>query len=202
MLVKRRPKGDETYRRTWTLPGRLRDFLIVRNGDLREEDEIVLDPLGLAADIDLWLDDPVHRRTLIEIYESTSLFPLTQTVARTGAEIARYLKPRLEQIFLDGTFFPVRLPKTLRSWGEPGEIPETQVERVAAVQPELTWTAIQLIDDRGQPVPSEQYSLELPDGSIRNGSLDGEGQARADGIPHGQCKVSFPRIDGREWHPA
>ena len=97
----------------------------------------------------------------------------------------------------------VRRPKTIRSWGEPGE-DEEEITKKAPVSPktELTWIEIQLVDEQDRPVPSEQYSIELPDGSVRNGSLDAEGLARLDGLQPGTCKVTFPRLDGREWRPA
>jgi hypothetical protein len=194
---------DETFRRTWTLPGRLRDFLVVRRLDLRDDDEIIVDRLALSVDLDWWLQDPVFQRTLIEIWESSSLFPLTQTGLFTRAELIRFLKPRLEELFLQGPMTLVRAPRTIRSWGEPGE-DEEEVAKKAPVSPktELTWIEIQLVDEQDRPVPSEQYSIELPDGSVRNGSLDANGLARLDGLQPGTCKVTFPRLDGREWRPA
>ena len=194
---------DETFRKTWTLPGRLRDFLIVRRLDLRDDDEIIVDRLALSVDLDWWLQDPVFQRTLIEIWESSSLFPLTQTGLFTRAEQIRFLKPRLEELFLQGPMVLVRRPKTIRSWGEPGE-DEEEITKKAPVSPktELTWIEIQLVDEQDRPVPSEQYSIELPDGLVRNGSLDAEGLARLDGLQPGTCKVTFPRLDGREWRPA
>ena len=194
---------DETFRRTWTLPGRLRDFLIVRRLDLRDDDEIIVDRLALSVDLDWWLQDPVFHRTLIEIWESSSLFPLTQTGLFTRAEQIRFLKPRLEELFLQGPMVLVRRPKTIRSWGEAGE-DEEEITKQTPVSPktELTWIEIQLVDEQDRPVPSEQYSIELPDGLVRNGSLDAEGLARLDGLQPGTCKVTFPRLDGREWRPA
>ena len=34
------------------------------------------------------------------------------------------------------------------------------------------------------------------------GRLDEDGRAYIDGIPAGECRIRFPRIDGREWRPA
>jgi type VI secretion system secreted protein VgrG len=64
------------------------------------------------------------------------------------------------------------------------------------------WIAIQLVDEEGNPVPGEQYSITLPDGSVASGSLDGNGKARVDGIPDpGSCKVTFPNLDQSVWKP-
>lgn len=73
---------------------------------------------------------------------------------------------------------------------------------VAATQAEKkTWIEIELKDDDGNPVPGERYRIKLPDGSTREGSLDANGRARADGINPGTAQVSFPDIDADDWHP-
>ena len=71
-------------------------------------------------------------------------------------------------------------------------------------QPELetTWIEIVLLDEQGAPVGGEEYRITLPDGAVRTGRLDERGFARLDGITHGVCDITFPRIDGREWGPS
>ena len=61
-----------------------------------------------------------------------------------------------------------------------------------------SWISFDLKDDKGTAVPNEPYEVTLPDGSIRTGSLDGEGRARLDGIPPGQCQIKFPQKDKNE----
>jgi len=63
----------------------------------------------------------------------------------------------------------------------------------------LVWIEIELVDEENQPVPGEQYRIELPDGSVVEGSLDSQGKARRDGIPPGNCKVTFPNLDKEAW---
>ncbi len=58
------------------------------------------------------------------------------------------------------------------------------------------------MDEDGNPVPNEKYKIVLPDGSIQEGSLNGEGKVRFDSIVAGNAQVSFPDIDGNEWKPA
>jgi hypothetical protein len=67
---------------------------------------------------------------------------------------------------------------------------------------ETTWIELELVDDAGEPVPSEPFVVELSDGTKRNGSLDSRGKARIEGIPHGACKVTFSGFDAREWGAA
>jgi len=53
-----------------------------------------------------------------------------------------------------------------------------------------------------RPIAGENYSLELPDGTIRRGQLDIEGKARIEGIEEsGTCRLRFPRRDATMWGP-
>jgi len=63
-----------------------------------------------------------------------------------------------------------------------------------------TWVEIELLDDQGNPVGGARYSIELPDGSVHNGTLDSQGVARYDGIIPGACSINFPDYDGKDWH--
>jgi uncharacterized Zn-binding protein involved in type VI secretion len=61
------------------------------------------------------------------------------------------------------------------------------------------WVEIELLDESRKPVPNEPYRIELPDGSVTEGSTDDRGRARVDGIDPGNCKISFPSLDKRSW---
>jgi hypothetical protein len=63
------------------------------------------------------------------------------------------------------------------------------------------WIIIRLRDEDGHPLDGQPYVLTLPDGSELNGTLDREGRARHDGIPKGQCKVTFPGLAPDEFLP-
>ena len=64
------------------------------------------------------------------------------------------------------------------------------------------WVEIELKDEDGDPLAKEPYEITLADGTVSAGVLDENGRARLDGVAAGQCKVSFPQIDAREWRPA
>ncbi|MBK6534512.1 MAG: carboxypeptidase regulatory-like domain-containing protein [Deltaproteobacteria bacterium] len=68
---------------------------------------------------------------------------------------------------------------------------------------ELTWIAIRLEydDDSGQGVAYARYVLKLPDGEVREGQLDRDGNARLDGLHPGMCEVTFPEHDSRKGAP-
>lgn len=61
------------------------------------------------------------------------------------------------------------------------------------------WISIQLVDERGHAVPNEDYKITLPDGSAVEGTLDRLGSAKIAGIDPGNCKVSFPNFDAKDW---
>jgi type VI secretion system secreted protein VgrG len=65
--------------------------------------------------------------------------------------------------------------------------------------PRLDWIEIVLKDDQGNAMPGEEYLVVAPDGERHFGQLDENGFARIAELPPGECKVSFPRIDKREW---
>lgn len=66
---------------------------------------------------------------------------------------------------------------------------------------EKTWIKIQLLDDLDRPAAGRRYRVELPDGTVREGTLDAMGQAKETGIDHGKCKISFPDLDADVWRP-
>jgi uncharacterized Zn-binding protein involved in type VI secretion len=61
------------------------------------------------------------------------------------------------------------------------------------------WVEIELVDQDGKAVPNEPYSIQLPDGTVSEGSTDSDGLARVDGIDPGNCQITFPSLDQRSW---
>ena len=64
-----------------------------------------------------------------------------------------------------------------------------------------SWIEIQLIGEDDQPIPSVNYAITLPGGTIVSGTLDRQGMARVANLPPGMCKVSFPDLDKDAWTP-
>ena len=79
--------------------------------------------------------------------------------------------------------------------------PEVVPSSVPPVQA-ATWIAIEVVDDSGDPVPSELVRIELSNGSIREVELSAEGRARLENIASGLCKVSFPNLAAKTWRAA
>jgi type VI secretion system secreted protein VgrG len=63
----------------------------------------------------------------------------------------------------------------------------------------LTWIAIQLVDEDGEPVAEASYEVTLPDGSVRTGKLGGDGRAEERGVQAGTCQVRFPELQDEAW---
>lgn len=99
---------------------------------------------------------------------------------------------------------------------DPGEVAEAKAEQIekkegkygsTPVTPYTAdpdkegWIEVELIDEEDQPVPGEKYKIELPDGSVAEGTLDEKGLARIDGIDSGTCKITFPELDKEAWEP-
>lgn len=101
---------------------------------------------------------------------------------------------------------------------DPGKTAETKTQQQAAGEgkygasaakphkkdpTKTSWIEIVLIDEADQPVPGEAYRITLPDGeTVAEGTLDGRGFARVDGIDPGTCQITFPRLDAEAWEPA
>jgi hypothetical protein len=75
-------------------------------------------------------------------------------------------------------------------------------QREAGETQQLTWISIDLKDTQGRPIPHEPYRIKLSDGTYREGSLDDQGFARIEGIPPGECQITYPRLHRAEWRRA
>ncbi len=80
--------------------------------------------------------------------------------------------------------------------GEDGPPVEAAAAAAAKEEPkeEKHWIEIELLaeDEPHDPVAFAKYVVELPDGAVIEGYLDEKGKARIEGVPKGQCKVTFP----------
>ena len=61
------------------------------------------------------------------------------------------------------------------------------------------WIGIELTERDGSPVPGEPYVVEFADGRKITGKLDTLGRVRLEGVAPGDCTVTFPERDAREW---
>jgi hypothetical protein len=66
---------------------------------------------------------------------------------------------------------------------------------------ETDWLLIELRDHEGNPAKGAKYRVELPDGSVIEGTLDENGRAGVEGIDPGSCTVTFPEFAEEAWNP-
>jgi hypothetical protein len=81
---------------------------------------------------------------------------------------------------------------------KPFKPPETAQEK----ETKKSWIEIELVDMDDKPVPGARYRVTLPDESVDEGTLDGDGFARVEGFEPGPCKISFPELDTDAWEDA
>lgn len=65
-----------------------------------------------------------------------------------------------------------------------------------------SWIEVELVDQKGRPVPHERYRVVPPGGAKPvEGFLDEHGYARVGGIDPGTCTITFPDLDAASWKP-
>lgn len=92
---------------------------------------------------------------------------------------------------------PGQVPPLFREEPPPASEPPPEDQPTA-------WLEVSLMDDSDPPAPvaGAKYVVELADGTVIEGYLDGQGKARIEGIQEGSAKVSFPDYDAGDWQPA
>jgi hypothetical protein len=165
-----------------------------------------------AANLDRWCADDAAWPRLHRLYES-----LTGEVLRapTAVDIEERIKPRLRRALEGGRLLVFDGPRASATQAPAAELgvhgkkpekvaapppaPKRAPRVMKAPPPELTFIEIVLADEDGVPAAGERYEVRLPNGEIRSGTLDEDGKARVERIPDGQCEVTFPDLDGRDW---
>lgn len=71
-----------------------------------------------------------------------------------------------------------------------------ETESLTPASEPKTWIEIELLDMDGKPMPGERYEVTLPDGSVREGTLDGNGRAYFGGLDPGSAEIRWPDRDG------
>lgn len=95
---------------------------------------------------------------------------------------------------------PAPLPRVCLQRPDAAEIPTDAGGPVEEL--ENDFIELLLVGEDGQPVGGHRYTVKLPNGEERDGTLNSQGFARIDGIPSGQCRVTFPELDAAAWQLA
>jgi type VI secretion system secreted protein VgrG len=80
-----------------------------------------------------------------------------------------------------------------------GKYGAAHVEPYSPDEEKTSWVEIELVGEDESPIPGERYRVELPDGTVAEGTLDENGCARVDGIDPGNCNITFPNLDQDAW---
>jgi uncharacterized protein (DUF2345 family) len=81
-----------------------------------------------------------------------------------------------------------------KKWGRARVTPNAK--NTLIVPPTLE---IHLIDNDDNPVAGEPYRVTTAKGRVIKGNLDADGKADIRLPQPGECKVSFPKLDGALW---
>ena len=205
-------------RKEWRLPLH-GDWVVVRSWDVDGDEESLRDPT-IPAQLRRWSTDVFYSRVLLDMART-----LWGGVEQGRAQKDRWntLLPRLEDAFRRGTLVLVKRRRTAPSSTGGGAADDADSgadkgqdrdrDRDARTgssssgsggtpRKPKTWVAVRLVDQDGEPVPYEAYKLVLPDGTVQEGNLDDTGEVYVSGIDPGECQISFPNLDQKEWKPA
>lgn len=182
----------------WHLSGGFGGVLLVdRRADAPLGRAHAITPESAAFRVVEWFPsgagEVVTRACLSEIAGS---FGATASVPHTDT---RALQEIVARALREGRLVAYRVEPVLSGGGAPlpAEPPPSEEPPPAE---EKTWIAIELLTKKdAKPVAGARYSLKLPDGSTRAGSLNGQGLARVEGIDEGECDVDFPDYAPKEW---
>jgi hypothetical protein len=193
------------FRRSW----KLRGYTVVQGRDVRAEDDVVRRPLFIASELDRHMRDTLFQRSIVQMF--TDVFGVSMLGGLDDSRLSD-IKTRLSHAFQTGRLVLVRT--SYRSSGSPGtkeapemppqeaEVPPPAPAPHGAPAPVKTFVEVKLVDQDGKPVPNERYRLKLPDGSVKDGRLNDSGSVRFDGIDPGNCDISFPDLDTKDWKAA
>lgn len=170
--------------------------LCERGADERVRGELSIEPL-LSQCLRRFTCGPARDRELRALLDARACFA---TAHRLGEDEVIAAVARL---VLRGelTLRRRELPP-LSTWGDAGEAAEAEAEAPPASQEITTWIEIELVEHDGTPVGGEPYRVIAADGRIIEGSLDGRGFARVDGVAPGTGTVLFPKRDRSDWDGA
>jgi hypothetical protein len=199
-------EGNECHRREWPIPPIVGKWVVVRWWELIEDEEVFYEPSLIRIALRKWIQD-THGEMLLRQLCNGLWVDLGHR--QFSPQVWETLLPRLEDEFRLRRLALVRQRSVPRGGGRPQEeaaAPLAQQSSTGASsqssKKEKTWIAVRLIDVNGRPVPNERYRIVLPDRSTREGSLDEAGQVLVEQINPGQCDISFPDLDARDWSPA
>jgi len=148
-----------------------------------------------------WLDSS-DAAVLQEMYEAVGGFRPSGLSALQRRDERERMAERLADAFFSGELVALRMERVLRDPRVKRRTPSEDFSKPPEPAKELTYVAIEMVDEDGKPVSGVRYRITLPGGVVREGRLGATGYARLDGVDPGSCKISFPDLDGSSWSKA
>ncbi len=184
-----KPDEPGKGRWVWRLEGTGGLFQIVRGVDVWPDDQAE-DRVRAATYVSRWCEDTMAATTLREISASVLGARPKSTQELRQVVVAAFQSRRLAL---------VRRPITTRGGGsrQGDESPAPPVpQRPPKKAPEeKTWFKCQLLDEDGEKMANEKYTLKDSNGATRQGKLDADGCVYIPKIlVPGMCTISFPEI--------
>lgn len=198
-------------RKAWHLRIHGCKYLVVRRMDLEEGEQFVERPLLTTTTFDRWLKDAATARRLADMLSSVTALP-----ARGALENKRWLSARLDEAFRKGRLVLLQPEEEVvtapaasgggagsqnQSNAAPPPVPPRGGAGAGAA-PTKTWIEFKLVDNNDKPIPNERYKVKLTDGTISEGHLSAGGTVRFANIDPGNCDISFPDLDAKDWAAA
>lgn len=155
--------------KTWRLQSGSDVLIIKRRSDLAKNDGPAVNPSSFTTSLDRWFADPLSRKAVLDMYESTGSHSLQP--GRTSSKIlASTVKPQLEKAFQRGDLVALRVapPPTIVA-GLPSAPPTPPSPASASVKPVKPAAALAkaklrvvLIDKDGKAISGKAWELLSP----------------------------------------
>jgi len=182
------PESKGSVRRVWPLDVMGSNYWAIRARDL-QVDEV---PLSAST------ASQVIERAMVHPKDIGQLSNLQQAVADSGLRSTSKLnRSSILRAFSTGEM--VLLRRNVQAPTARLATEETIAEQLKFAKEVKTWVEMQVVDMEGNPVPDKKYICVLPDGSVRDGSLDKSGRVRFDGIDPGNCVFTLTELDREAW---
>lgn len=191
-------------RREWRIRGSSREVILVRSADATDEERASAISGSIAARLlSGWIQPGTSanaRSTLLQVWNALQGEP-----SRTQRVDGTWLQERVADALRSGRLLAITIESPASSSSDSGDV-DVVIESREPEEPPApaikTWIEIRLKDTAGNPVANEPYTIKLPSGVTRTGTLNFDGSSLIQDIDPGTCEVSFPGIDGREWERA
>ena len=75
------------------------------------------------------------------------------------------------------------------------EVPGREPEPPEVEEEKKSWIRVRIVDEEGNPVPSERYRITCPDGTVKERTTDANGMGYVSSIDPGMCQIEWPDLD-------